>query len=115
MLTFLVLSAPRPGGGMAYAADLKSAVPYGACGFDPHPGHVIPNCYKSSQSRNQSPYFTSSLLPSFSALSGVLQHGLVLKYQRKMNRAVHRPDQSVPTLLGRKSGVRIRSRSISFA
>jgi hypothetical protein len=24
---------------MAYAADLKSAVPNGACGFDPHPGH----------------------------------------------------------------------------
>ncbi len=26
MLTFLVFSARRPGGGMAYAADLKSAV-----------------------------------------------------------------------------------------
>ena len=29
----------RPGGGMAYAGDLKSPVPYGTCGFDPHPGH----------------------------------------------------------------------------
>jgi hypothetical protein len=24
---------------MAYAGDLKSPVPYGTCGFDPHPGH----------------------------------------------------------------------------
>ena len=31
---------PRPGGGMAYAGDLKSPVLYGTCGFDPHPGHV---------------------------------------------------------------------------
>src|SRR5580692_357439 len=30
----------RPGGGMAYAGDLKSPVLYGTCGFDPHPGHV---------------------------------------------------------------------------
>ena len=24
---------------MAYAGDLKSPVPYGTCGFDPHPGY----------------------------------------------------------------------------
>jgi hypothetical protein len=24
---------------MAYAGDLKSPVPNGTCGFDPHPGH----------------------------------------------------------------------------
>ena len=28
-----------PGGGMAYAEDLKSSVPNGTCGFDPHPGY----------------------------------------------------------------------------
>ena len=26
---------------MAYAGDLKSPVPYGTCGFDPHPGYQI--------------------------------------------------------------------------
>jgi hypothetical protein len=31
----------RPGGGMAYAGDLKSPVPNGTCGFDSHPGHSI--------------------------------------------------------------------------
>jgi hypothetical protein len=30
---------PCPGGGMAYAEDLKSFVLNGTCGFDPHPGH----------------------------------------------------------------------------
>ena len=39
MLTFSERRKTGPGGGMAYAADLKSAVPNGACGFDPHPGH----------------------------------------------------------------------------
>jgi len=28
-----------PGGGMAYAGDLKSPDAYASCGFDPHPGH----------------------------------------------------------------------------
>ena len=28
-----------PGGGMAYAGDLKSPASQEACGFDPHPGH----------------------------------------------------------------------------
>ena len=35
----IALHAPRPGGGMAYAEDLKSSVLNGTCGFDPHPGH----------------------------------------------------------------------------
>ena len=35
------LDRPRPGGGMAYAEDLKSFVLNGTCGFDPHPGHSI--------------------------------------------------------------------------
>jgi hypothetical protein len=28
-----------PGGGMAYAGDLKSPDAHASCGFDPHPGH----------------------------------------------------------------------------
>jgi|HubBroStandDraft_6_1064221.scaffolds.fasta_scaffold03178_10 hypothetical protein len=30
---------------MAYAEDLKSFALYGACGFDPHPGHFIQERY----------------------------------------------------------------------
>jgi hypothetical protein len=33
------LQRQSPGGGMAYAGDLKSPVLNGTCGFDPHPGH----------------------------------------------------------------------------
>jgi hypothetical protein len=36
------LQRQSPGGGMAYAGDLKSPVLYGTCGFDPHPGHQTP-------------------------------------------------------------------------
>ena len=32
---------------MAYAEDLKSFVLNGTCGFDPHPGHFIPDTYVS--------------------------------------------------------------------
>ena len=35
----LDLQWPRPGGGMAYAGDLKSPDAHASCGFDPHPGH----------------------------------------------------------------------------
>jgi hypothetical protein len=41
------LRSPCPGGGMAYAEDLKSFVLNGTCGFDPHPGHFIPDTYVS--------------------------------------------------------------------
>ncbi len=34
-----VIVALRPGGGMAYAGDLKSPDAHASCGFDPHPGH----------------------------------------------------------------------------
>jgi hypothetical protein len=33
------LFARSPGGGMAYAGDLKSPDAHASCGFDPHPGH----------------------------------------------------------------------------
>jgi hypothetical protein len=33
------LQSRCPGGGMAYAGDLKSPDAYASCGFDPHPGH----------------------------------------------------------------------------
>jgi hypothetical protein len=50
MLTFSLHSHPRPGGGMAYAEDLKSSVPHGICGFDPHPGHTrIDRFYRNIQ------------------------------------------------------------------
>ncbi len=35
----IILREARPGGGMAYAGDLKSPVLHRTCGFDPHPGH----------------------------------------------------------------------------
>ena len=34
------LRRPGPGGGMAYAGDLKSPDAHASCGFDPHPGHT---------------------------------------------------------------------------
>jgi hypothetical protein len=36
---FVDLQNICPGGGMAYAGDLKSLVLNGTCGFDSHPGH----------------------------------------------------------------------------
>ena len=39
------LQRQGPGGGMAYAGDLKSPDAHASCGFDPHPGHSRDSCY----------------------------------------------------------------------
>jgi hypothetical protein len=39
------LFARSPGGGMAYAGDLKSSIPKRICEFNSRPGHQISNVY----------------------------------------------------------------------
>jgi 3-oxoacid CoA-transferase A subunit len=63
---------------MAYAADLKSAVPHGACGFDPHPGHA-----KALQdNRNPTPTMTqkNKIYPSVDAIVADIPDGASIMF-----------------------------------